>query len=63
MFYTDGILEVRRIITERTGIPALVFETDMGDPRFYAEAQIKTRLEAYLETLEKGEVAGTDGWR
>ena len=52
---TFGIPEIRKIITERTGIPALVFETDMGDPRFYAEAQIKTRIEAYLETLEKRE--------
>ncbi len=51
---TFAIPEIRKIITERTGIPALVFETDMGDPRFYSEAQIKTRLEAYLETLEKG---------
>ena len=35
-----------------TPLGRLVFETDMGDPRFYAEAQIKTRIEAYLETLE-----------
>ena len=54
---TFAIPEIRKIITERTGIPALVFETDMGDPRFYSEAQIKTRLEAYLETLEKREAA------
>ncbi len=54
---TFAIPEIRKIITERTGIPALVFESDMGDPRFYSEAQIKTRLEAYLETLEKREAA------
>jgi bcr-type benzoyl-CoA reductase subunit B len=54
---TFAIPEIRKIITERTGIPALVFETDMGDPRFYAETQIKTRMEAYLETLEKREAS------
>jgi bcr-type benzoyl-CoA reductase subunit B len=54
---TFAIPEIRKIITERTGIPALVFETDMGDPRFYSEAQIRTRLEAYLETLEEREAS------
>jgi bcr-type benzoyl-CoA reductase subunit B len=50
---TFGILDLRDFITEETGIPALVFESDMGDPRFYSEAQIRTRLEAYLETLDR----------
>jgi len=48
-----AVHELRDILTERTGIPALVFEADMGDPRFYSEAQIRTRIEAYLETLER----------
>jgi bcr-type benzoyl-CoA reductase subunit B len=50
---TFGVLDLRDFITEETGIPALVFESDMGDPRFYSEAQIRTRLEAYLETLDR----------
>jgi benzoyl-CoA reductase/2-hydroxyglutaryl-CoA dehydratase subunit BcrC/BadD/HgdB len=50
---TFGILDLRDLITRETGIPALVFESDMGDPRFYSEAQIRTRLEAYLETLDR----------
>jgi bcr-type benzoyl-CoA reductase subunit B len=50
---TFGVLELRDMITEETGIPALVFESDMGDPRFYSEVQIRTRLEAYLETLDR----------
>ena len=54
---TFAIPEIRKMITEKTGIPALVFETDMGDPRFYSEAQIKTRIEAYLEMLEQREAA------
>ena len=50
---TFGVLELKDMITEETGIPALVFESDMGDPRFYSEVQIRTRLEAYLETLDR----------
>ena len=30
----------------------------MGDPRFYSEAQIKTRIEAFLETLQRREAEG-----
>ncbi len=48
-----GVFELRDMITRETGIPALVFESDMGDPRFYSEAQIRTRLAAYLETLDR----------
>ncbi len=48
-----GVHELRRIFVEETGIPALTFESDMGDPRFYSETQVRTRIEAYLETLER----------
>ncbi|UCC66409.1 MAG: 2-hydroxyacyl-CoA dehydratase [Deltaproteobacteria bacterium] len=52
-----AVYELRDIITEKTGIPALIFESDMGDPRFYSETQIRTRIEAYLETLQRREAA------
>jgi len=45
--------ELREILTEKTGIPALAFESDMGDPRFYSQVQVKTRLQAYFESLDK----------
>jgi bcr-type benzoyl-CoA reductase subunit B len=50
---TFGEHELREILTEKTGVPALVFESDMGDPRFYSETQVKTRLQAYFESLER----------
>ncbi len=50
---TFGEHELREILTQKTGIPALVFESDMGDPRFYSEVQVKTRLQAYFESLER----------
>ncbi len=48
-----GVYELKRMFVEETGIPALVFESDMGDPRFYSEVQVRTRIEAYLETLDR----------
>jgi len=48
-----AVHELRDIITKKTGVPALVFESDMGDPRFYSESRIRTRIEAYLETLDQ----------
>ncbi len=47
-----AVYTLKDVITEKTGYPALIFESDMGDPRFYSETQIKTRIEAYLETLQ-----------
>jgi bcr-type benzoyl-CoA reductase subunit B len=47
-----AVPSLKDILTKRTGIPALVFESDMGDPRFYSETQIRTRIEAYFETLD-----------
>ncbi|MFY9113716.1 MAG: 2-hydroxyacyl-CoA dehydratase family protein [Dethiobacteria bacterium] len=35
------------------GIPALIFESDMADPRHWSDAQIKNRVQAFMETLEK----------
>lgn len=48
-----AVPSLKDILTKRTGIPALVFESDMGDPRFYSETQIRTRIEAYFETLDR----------
>ena len=32
--------------------PALYIESDHQDPRYYAEAQIKNRVDAFFEALE-----------
>jgi benzoyl-CoA reductase/2-hydroxyglutaryl-CoA dehydratase subunit BcrC/BadD/HgdB len=48
-----AIHELRDIIVKRTNLPVLVFESDMGDQRFYSETQVRNRFEGYLETLER----------
>jgi bcr-type benzoyl-CoA reductase subunit B len=44
---------LKDILTKRTGIPALILESDMGAQRCYADSQVRTRFEAYFETLDR----------
>ena len=39
-------------IQEKIGVPSLFIESDMADPRAYAEAQTRVRMETFLEMLE-----------
>ncbi|MDI7274478.1 MAG: 2-hydroxyacyl-CoA dehydratase family protein [Anaerolineae bacterium] len=41
----------RRELTAATGAPGLLLEADMCDTRAYTEQQIRTRVEAFLETV------------
>jgi benzoyl-CoA reductase/2-hydroxyglutaryl-CoA dehydratase subunit BcrC/BadD/HgdB len=50
--YSLGQFDIQRIILNKTGIPGLVLEADMTDSRVYSDAQVKTRIEAFMETLE-----------
>jgi len=50
--YSLGQYDIARMIQEETGIPTLIIEADMTDDRVYSEAQAKTRIEAFIETLE-----------
>lgn len=49
--YSLGQYDLARKVKEETGIPVLIIEADMVDSRAYSEAQVKTRIEAFLESL------------
>ena len=49
--YSLGQYDLAQNVKEETGIPVLIIEADMVDSRSYAEAQVKTRIEAFLESL------------
>ena len=49
--YSLGQYDIKRIVTERTGVPGLLIEADHCDVRSYAEEPIKTRIQAFMETL------------
>jgi benzoyl-CoA reductase/2-hydroxyglutaryl-CoA dehydratase subunit BcrC/BadD/HgdB len=37
----------------KQGLPFLVLDMDIGDPRYYSRGQTRTRLEAFIEMLEQ----------
>jgi len=43
---------LREEFTRATGLPVLTLEGDMADPRSWAEAAVKERMDAFLEMLE-----------
>jgi benzoyl-CoA reductase/2-hydroxyglutaryl-CoA dehydratase subunit BcrC/BadD/HgdB len=40
-----------RNILEEKGIPSLIFESDMGDPRAWSDSRIKAQLEPFIESM------------
>lgn len=49
--YSLGQLAVRRLVVQKTGVPALVIDADMCDSRTFAPEPIRTRIQAFMETL------------
>ncbi len=45
-----GEVHTRNRLAE-LGVPSLIFESDMADPRLWSDAQIKTRVHAFIETM------------
>jgi bcr-type benzoyl-CoA reductase subunit B len=50
--YSLGQYDLREALTARTGRPGVVIEGDIADERMWSEAQVDTRLEAFLEALD-----------
>ncbi|MBI5584728.1 MAG: 2-hydroxyacyl-CoA dehydratase [Deltaproteobacteria bacterium] len=50
--YLPG-LEIRRVFEEQLGIPSVLIECDLVDERSYSEAQVRTRLDAFGELIQK----------
>lgn len=57
--FSAGQGDMREHFTKDLGVPTLLVESDLEDPRYYAEAQIRNRVDAFFESLEhKKVVAG-----
>lgn len=50
--YSVGQYDLKRLLSQRLGIPAVVIEADITDFRMFSEEQAATRLEAFFEALE-----------
>lgn len=49
---SSGMMDLKEAIQRECGIPVLILQCDMNDPRAYAEGPIKTRIEGFIELME-----------
>jgi benzoyl-CoA reductase subunit B len=54
--FSAGQGDMREYFIKELGVPTLLVESDLEDPRYYAEAQIKNRIDAFFESLEHKKV-------
>jgi benzoyl-CoA reductase subunit B len=50
--FSAGQGDMREHFTKDLGIPTLLVESDIEDPRYFSEAQMKNRIDAFFESLE-----------
>ena len=50
--FSAGQGDMREYFTKDLGIPTLLVESDIEDPRYFSEAQMKNRIDAFFESLE-----------
>ncbi len=50
--FSAGQGDMRDYFTKQLGIPTLYIESDLEDPRYFSEAQTRTRIDAFFESLE-----------
>ncbi|TPW17113.1 MAG: benzoyl-CoA reductase subunit [bacterium] len=56
--FSAGQLVMLREIEARTGRPGGFFESDLVDPRYFSPANIKNRIESYLQMIEQRRAGG-----
>lgn len=49
--YSFGQYDIQKIVERERGIPSLMIEADMCDERNFSEAQIQTRIDAFMEMI------------
>ncbi len=61
--FSAGQLLILREIERRTGVPGGFIESDLVDPRYFSPANIKNRVESYLQMIEQRRSGGKSGER
>jgi len=49
--YSVGMYRLQEELSRLTGKPGVIIEADQNDPRAYSDAQVETRLEAFIESM------------
>ena len=50
-FVSSGMADTRGYLTKKLNVPSLYIESDLIDPRYWSDAQIKNRVDAFFESL------------
>ncbi len=50
-FVSSGMADTRGFLTKERNVPSLYIESDLIDPRYWSDAQIKNRVDAFFESL------------
>jgi len=50
--FSVGQADVREYFTKEQGLPTLFLESDLVDSRYFSEAQMRNRIDAFFEALE-----------
>ncbi len=59
--FSVGQADFREEFTRERGIPTLLLESDLVDPRYFQHAQLKNRIDAFFESLEHRRLTGAAG--
>jgi benzoyl-CoA reductase/2-hydroxyglutaryl-CoA dehydratase subunit BcrC/BadD/HgdB len=49
---STGMIDLKNVLQQECGIPVLIIQCDMNDPRAFSEEQMKTRIEGFIELME-----------
>lgn len=61
--FSAGQGDMREYFTKELGVPTLLIESDLEDPRYFSEAQMRTRVDAFFESLEHKRILVGSGQR
>lgn len=56
--FSVGQADVREKFSRQKNIPTLFLESDLADPRYFSQAQLKNRIDAFFEALEHRRLVG-----
>lgn len=60
-FVSSGMADTRNYLNESLRLPSLYIESDLIDPRYWSDAQIKNRVDAFFESLASRGGSGMPG--
>lgn len=57
--FSAGQGDMREYFARQVGVPTLLVESDLEDPRYFSTAQMRTRIDAFMESLTHHKMVGS----